>query len=128
MEHGLKSGDEHKRRAAEWKNLAPDDRPAHFSEHGVRWSEFMRLPYFDTVDMTLIDPMHNLLLGIIKAQWYNRWIQTGVLRATTEAGMERELADVHEFLNLVCLTFLSELLCYLGGVADASTAKRFLQL
>ena len=32
-------------------------------EHGVRYSELSRLPYFDPVRMHLIDPMHNLMLG-----------------------------------------------------------------
>lgn len=34
-----------------------------FAEHGVRWTEFARLDYFDLVRHTVIDPMHNLLLG-----------------------------------------------------------------
>ena len=34
-----------------------------FSQHGVRWTELARLPYFDLVRHTIIDLMHNLLLG-----------------------------------------------------------------
>ena len=33
---------------------------------GVRWSELLRLPYFDPVQFVVIDPMHNLLLGLIQ--------------------------------------------------------------
>ena len=33
-------------------------------EQGVRYTELSRLPYFDPVSMHLIDPMHNLMLGI----------------------------------------------------------------
>ncbi|KAF8584211.1 hypothetical protein K439DRAFT_1616910 [Ramaria rubella] len=35
-------------------------------EHGTRWFEFARLPYFDVIRMTIIDPMHNLLMGVVK--------------------------------------------------------------
>ncbi len=32
--------------------------------NACRWSEFARLPYFDLVRMVVIDPMHNLILGL----------------------------------------------------------------
>lgn len=31
----------------------------------TRWSELARLPYFDVCRMIVIDPMHNLLLGML---------------------------------------------------------------
>jgi hypothetical protein len=34
-----------------------------FAEHGAQWTEFARISYFDLVRYTVIDPMHNLLLG-----------------------------------------------------------------
>ena len=40
-----------------------EDKAAFFKTHGVRWTEFARLKYFDLVRYTVIDPMHNLLLG-----------------------------------------------------------------
>jgi len=33
---------------------------------GVRYSELSRLPYFNTVDNFLVDPMHNLFLGLVE--------------------------------------------------------------
>ena len=33
---------------------------------GVRYGELSRLPYFNTVDNFLIDPMHNLFLGLVE--------------------------------------------------------------
>ncbi|KAG2365895.1 hypothetical protein BDR07DRAFT_1275829, partial [Suillus spraguei] len=68
-----------------------------FEEHGARWTELARLPYFDLVRQTIIDPMHNLLLGIVKTQWYNRWIQNSALRASTDA-RAGELDMIHKFL------------------------------
>ena len=32
-------------------------------KYGVRYSELLRLPYFDIVEYHVVDPMHNLLLG-----------------------------------------------------------------
>jgi hypothetical protein len=33
-------------------------------ENATRWSELVRLPYFDMCRMIVIDPMHNLFLGM----------------------------------------------------------------
>ena len=35
-------------------------------EHGVRYTELLRLPYFDTIRFSVVDPMHNILLGSAK--------------------------------------------------------------
>ncbi|KAG2030977.1 hypothetical protein BDR03DRAFT_936515 [Suillus americanus] len=42
--------------------------------------------------------MHNLLLGIIKTQWYTQWILTPALRAATQT-RTRELDLMHTFLS-----------------------------
>lgn len=36
--------------------------------NGVRYSELLRLPYFDIVRMTTTDPMHSFLLGLVKRE------------------------------------------------------------
>ncbi|KAJ7255557.1 hypothetical protein C8J57DRAFT_1721647 [Mycena rebaudengoi] len=46
----------------------------------------------------VVDPMHNLLLGVSKTQWFTRWIQGGALRGNTP-GYTRELDIVHQFLE-----------------------------
>ena len=48
------------------------------SEHGVRYSELFRLPYYDPIRMHVIDPMHNLLLGVAKHA-FMIWVDTGLL-------------------------------------------------
>ena len=35
-------------------------------KNGVRYSELLRLPYFDIVRMTITDPMHTFLLGMVQ--------------------------------------------------------------
>ncbi|KAK0440880.1 uncharacterized protein EV420DRAFT_1230535, partial [Desarmillaria tabescens] len=48
----------------EWKNLTSDiERADYFKCHGVRWTEFVCLDYFDLVWDTVIDPMHAILQG-----------------------------------------------------------------
>lgn len=36
------------------------------SQHGARYSVLLELPYFDVIRQHIIDPMHNLFLGISK--------------------------------------------------------------
>jgi len=35
------------------------------NQTGIRWSQLLRLPYFDPSRFVVVDPMHNLLLGLI---------------------------------------------------------------
>jgi Transposase family tnp2 len=37
-----------------------------FKQSGMRWSELLRLPYFDIVQCVVVDAMHNLFLGLIR--------------------------------------------------------------
>lgn len=48
------------------------------SSTGVRYSELLRLPYFDVVRHHLIDPMHNLFLGTTKHSM-ETWKNSGLL-------------------------------------------------
>jgi len=43
-----------------------ETRASQFERYGVRWSELLRLPYFDIVKCVVVDAMHNLFLGLIK--------------------------------------------------------------
>ena len=47
-------------------------------KYGVRYSELLRLPYFDIVEYHVIDPMHNLLLGTSK-YLMTMWKDDGIL-------------------------------------------------
>lgn len=62
---------EHRRLALEWKLLEGKERIEHFKEHGSCWAEIMHLPYYDCIRMTVIDPMHNLLLGACSSSCAN---------------------------------------------------------
>ncbi|KAJ7725789.1 hypothetical protein B0H16DRAFT_1665830 [Mycena metata] len=98
-EFPARNGDEHRRLCYQYRDLSTgEEREEFFSKYGVRWTEFARLIYFDIVRFTVVDPMHNLLLGLAKTQWYNQWIQTNTLRADTPR-KNRELHLIHDFLE-----------------------------
>ena len=44
-----------------------------FGEHGLRWSELLRLPYWDPTRYTLLDAMHNLFLGELHHHCLTLW-------------------------------------------------------
>ncbi|KAL5524994.1 hypothetical protein ACEPAF_8863 [Sanghuangporus sanghuang] len=70
---------EMRQKAQEWKDAptsALQDRV--FDCFGVRYSELFRLPYWDPTKQLVVDPMHNLLLGITENHFKN------VLRLTVK--------------------------------------------
>ena len=120
-----RDGKNQRRKSEEWKEASNSvDRDKLFTLHGTRWTELACLPYFDIVRQSIVDPMHNLLLGaplsfflsfflslkffwdtgVAKTQWYTAWIKSNALRASTTA-RARELDIVHHFLETVRLKF-----------------------
>ncbi|KZT56347.1 hypothetical protein CALCODRAFT_435919, partial [Calocera cornea HHB12733] len=103
----LRNGELHKRRAAQMYDRGPHPPDKeYFKQYGVRWTEFARLPYFDPIIQSVIDPMHSLLQGLTKTVWYAVWVCGGkdnlkVLRGNTQAGTRRELDQIHKILNTV---------------------------
>ena len=61
------------------------------SNYGVRYSELLRLPYFDCIRFTVIDPMHNLFLGTAK-HVMETWLNTAIL-TTTDLQKVQEKVD-----------------------------------
>lgn len=58
---------EHRAAAEEWKSAeTKSERDKIFKRHGVRWSELLRLPYWDPVRFVVVDGMHNLFLGLVQ--------------------------------------------------------------
>jgi hypothetical protein len=103
-----RNGKDFRRKAQEYRSLDSDDaRKRYFDEHGVRWTEFARLTYFDIVRCSVIDPMHNLLQGVVKNQWFSRWIKTSALRPATDR-RRRELSKIHDFMDSVSYSLIFE--------------------
>ena len=75
----LRIGTEHKLFAEESLTFNTAEKRSKFeSLHGVLYSELFRLPYFDPVSMHVINPMHNLVLRIVKHA-FKTWIEVGKL-------------------------------------------------
>lgn len=56
--------EQHKRKGMEWKHARTQvERLKIERECGVRFTELLRLPYFDCIRFSVVDPMHNTLLG-----------------------------------------------------------------
>ncbi|KIK35994.1 hypothetical protein CY34DRAFT_95198 [Suillus luteus UH-Slu-Lm8-n1] len=67
-----RTSEEHRAAAEEWKNAETKSvRDKVFERHGVRWSELLRLPYWDPVRFIVIDGMHNLFLGVVQYHFRN---------------------------------------------------------
>lgn len=77
-----RSWEEHRRCAEEWRDAeSEEEQDALEKKNGVRWSELMRLPYWNAKLFTIIDTMHTILLGNAETHCREIW------------GMDDELAD-----------------------------------
>jgi len=110
----VRTDEEHRHLGDQYRHLTTKTERAKFVKaHATRFTQFSRLPYFDTVRQIVIDPMHNLLLGkallfciikillvaifvgLVKTHFYHIWVQNKILREKHELRVLHEmLADV----------------------------------
>jgi hypothetical protein len=65
---------EHRRLAFEWRDARSEKQRAGITNtHGVRYSEFLRLPYLDPILSVCVDPMHAFFLGILSRHCRDIW-------------------------------------------------------
>jgi len=72
----LRKGSTHKELALDWlHSVNKKERHEIEFNHGVKFSELFRLPYFDPIRMHVVDPMYNLMLGkitvLLQKYWFN---------------------------------------------------------
>jgi hypothetical protein len=71
---------EHRQNALGWRRCNSDAARKRFvKQTGIRWSELLRLTYFNPIRFITIDPMHCLFLGIAKWIVKKIWVDEGVL-------------------------------------------------
>ena len=58
---------------------------------GCRYSELLRLPYYDCIRFVIIDPMHNLLLGTAK-HMFQTWTDKGILKP-------KDLKEIQDYID-----------------------------
>ncbi|RDX43089.1 hypothetical protein OH76DRAFT_1361580 [Lentinus brumalis] len=89
-----RTNEDHRARMREYQACpSKNARDEFVKAHGVRWSELARLPYFDMCRMIVVDPMHNLFLGLVKNHFYHIWVQLRLFRKS------KELKRLHEVLS-----------------------------
>jgi hypothetical protein len=84
----------HRQDALGWRRCNSNAARDRFTKlTGVRWSELLRLPYFDPVRFIIIDPMHCLFLGI--ARWIVKriWIDEGVLNSSDLSNIQKKMNE-----------------------------------
>ena len=87
--------DEHRIKGMEWKYAKTQvERQRIEKEYGVRFSELLRLPYFDSARFSVVDPMHNILLGTTKLM-LTIWKEKSLL---TTADFEKIQSQVDHFV------------------------------
>src|SRR5947207_11224044 len=73
----------------------PDAARSRFAKQtGVRWSELLRLPYFDPIRFLTVDPMHCLFLGIAKWIVKKIWVDEGVLTPDNLKNIQRKMNQI----------------------------------
>lgn len=72
--------------------------------YGVRYSELLRLPYFDIIEFHVIDPMHNLLLGTGKYVM-NLWKESNILSRADLEDIQDEVNSIKVPSNIGRITF-----------------------
>src|ERR1051325_8798838 len=71
---------QHRQDAIGWRRCnSKAARERFVKQSDVRWSELLRLSYFDPIRFITIDPMHCLFLGIAKWIVKRLWIEQGIL-------------------------------------------------
>jgi hypothetical protein len=87
--------DEHRTNAEGWRHCKTnDERKQHVSTTLVRWSEMLRLPYFNPIRHLVVDPMHCLFLGI--AHWIVKrlWVDGGKITQQHLELLEKRAKDI----------------------------------
>ena len=80
---------EHRKEAHETLNQETmKDKQSIESKYGTRYTELMRLPYFDCVRFTVVDPTHNLFMGSAKHIMQNVWLD-GAKPLLSEAQLKK---------------------------------------
>jgi hypothetical protein len=65
---------DHRAAAQAWKDASTEEeRGVQFSTNGIRWSELLRLPYWDPTRFVVIDSMHCFYLGLFRRHVREVW-------------------------------------------------------
>ena len=92
-----RSSEQHRRDAYRVKNCTSETAAEKLaSELGSRYTVLLELPYYASIEMCVVDPMHNLFLGTAK-RVFSKWIETDII---TKAGLETVQTRINEMSSL----------------------------
>jgi len=94
MNEGLvnRNSSQHREDALGWRRCnSKAARDRFVWQTGVRWSELLRLPYFDPIRFTIVDPMHCLFFGIAKWIIKRIWIDEGILTSNVLKEVQKKM-------------------------------------
>jgi hypothetical protein len=90
--------------AERWKNAdSNSEREKIFKRHGLRWTELLRLPYWDPTRFAVLDAMHNLFLGEFQHHCRRVWgvsIKTG-RKAKIPHSPQQQLTELKKGVSLI---------------------------
>jgi len=87
--------EEYRRNAENWRLCkSEEERKSHVSSTLARWTELLRLPYFNPIRYLVVDPMHCLFLGI--ARWIIKklWIDGNKITKRDLEKMEKRAKTI----------------------------------
>ena len=83
---------DHCQNALAWRHCNSDaSRKRFVKQTCVRWSELLRLPYFDPIRFTIVDLMHCLFLGISKWIVKRIWVDEGILTSNDLRSIQKTI-------------------------------------
>ncbi|GET61170.1 uncharacterized protein LOC107584155 isoform X1 [Rhizophagus irregularis DAOM 181602=DAOM 197198] len=92
--YSARDSNEHRQNALGWRRCNSDAARKRFvKETGVRWSELLRLSYFDPIRFITVDPMHCLFLGIAKWIVKRIWIDGGILTPNSLNKIQKKIDE-----------------------------------
>ena len=92
-----RSSEQHRRDAYRVKNCISETAAEKLaSQLGCRCTVLLELPYYASIEMCVIDPMHNLFLGTAK-RVFSKWIESEII---TKAGLETSQTRINEISSL----------------------------
>ncbi|GBC48175.2 hypothetical protein GLOIN_2v1775288 [Rhizophagus irregularis DAOM 181602=DAOM 197198] len=92
--YSARVSNEHRQNALGWRRCNSNAARKRFvKETGVRWSELLRLSYFDPIRFITVDPMHCLFLGIAKWIVKRIWIDGGILTPNSLNKIQKKMDE-----------------------------------
>jgi hypothetical protein len=126
--------EEYRQYAEEWRDAnSEEDREVKFEANGVRWSELLRLTYWDPIKFTLLDSMHTVFLGDLRHHCRDVWGMDvkfsdgdGISFDEQIPATEEEMQEGHKVLRMGTEAQLRDLKpCVLQQLCHETQSLRF---